>query len=85
MANNAQPRVFELTVNVKEFPDYVINCPCSFTREYMMEKIRRERHHLIKKIMDHIETSSRTNGYPIEWVDTDEPVVTISNATVIIR
>ena len=76
--------IFCLTVNVNEFPDYVNNCPCEFTREYLIEKIRQERYLRIKEMLDHIETT-RTKGYSIEGVDTDETTVTISNAQVILR
>lgn len=63
---------FSVTVN--EFPDYVNNCPCMFTKEYMMKKIRKERESLIKEILDCFE-QNRITKQPIELIDTEEVVI----------
>lgn len=64
-----------LSVTVNEFPDYVNNCPCIFTKEYMMKKIRKKRKALIKEILDTFE-QNRTTIQPIKLVDTEETEVT---------
>lgn len=82
MLNNNPPYVAELTVNVKEFPDYVTDCPCSFTKEYMMKKIRRERYHQLKELISF--ESDRPSTQDIEYMDTDKTIITLHDVDLLI-
>lgn len=68
-----------LSVTVNEFPDYVNNCPCIFTKEYMMKKIRKKRKALIKEILDTFE-QDRITKQPIKIIDTEDVVINIDFA-----
>ena len=71
----------ELHVNITEFPDYVTNCPCTFTKEYMMKKIRKKRKALIKEILDTFE-EDRITEQSIELIDTEDVVINIDFANI---
>lgn len=68
---------FSVTVN--EFPDYVTDCPCTFTKEYMMKKIRKKRAALIKEVLDTFE-QNRMTEQPIELIGTEDVVIDIDFA-----
>ena len=74
--------MFELTVNVDEFPDYVTDCPCSFTKEYMMKKIRGERYHKLKELISF--ESDRPSTREIEFMDTDKTIITLHDVDLLI-
>lgn len=67
------------SVTVNEFSDYVNNCPCMFTKEYMMKKIRKKREALINEVLDSFE-EDRITRQSIEFVDTDDIVINIDFA-----
>lgn len=69
------------TLCVNEFPDYVNNCPCMFTKEYMMKKIRKKREALINEILDTFE-QNRITRQPIEFVDSEDVVIDIDFANI---
>lgn len=71
----------ELHLKIEEFPDYVNNCPCIFTKEYMMKKIRKKRKALIKEILDTFE-QNRLTRQPIEFIDTEDVVINIDFANI---
>ena len=44
-----------LHINITAYPDYVEECPCEFTREYMKKKIDERRYKLIQEILEDIQ------------------------------